>query len=166
MSARINTQNAVIVEFNVRFLMHTLIFFLSKLGGGKALTMTTDTLEFPPWAMVKTVILCSNFVIKRVKSMVNHFDLGKFVFWPWPWSKWVFFGLISCRNLRLTISTMENLDFGHGHGRNFDHLTIVISKFWQWSWSKIFDHMTMTPARRPNGQKIMVALPPPPKLKK
>ena len=57
---------------------------------------------------------------------------------------------------------MKYLDFGHGNGRNFDHLTIVISKFWHWSWSKIFDHMTMTPAHRPNGQKIMVALPPPP----
>ena len=56
---------------------------------------------------------------------------------------------------------MKNLDFCHGHGRNFDHLTIVISKFWPWSWSKIFDHMTMTPARRPYGQKIMVALPSP-----
>ena len=62
------------------------------------------------------------------------------------------FGLISYQNLRLTISTMENLDLGYGHGRNFDHLTIVISKFWPWSWSKIFDHMTMTPARRPYGQ--------------
>ena len=59
---------------------------------------------------------------------------------------------------------MENLDFGCGHGRNFDHLTMVILKFWPWSWSKIFDHMTMTPGRRPNGQKIMVALPPPPPL--
>ena len=62
---------------------------------------------------------------------------------------------------------MENLDFGRGHGRNFDHLTMVILKFWPWSWSKIFDHMTMTPGHRPNanGQKIMVALPAlPPKL--
>ena len=57
---------------------------------------------------------------------------------------------------------MENLDFGRGHGRNFDHLTMVMLKFWPWSWSIIFDHMTMTPGRRPNGQKIMVALPPPP----
>ena len=57
---------------------------------------------------------------------------------------------------------MENLDFGRGHGRNFDHLTMVVLKFWPWSWSKIFDHMTMTPGPRPNGQKIMVALPPPP----
>ena len=43
----------------------------------KNLTMTTDTLEFPPWSVVKTVILCSNFAIK---SKVNHFDNGKFVF--------------------------------------------------------------------------------------
>ena len=61
----------------------------------------------------------------------------------------------------LTILTIENLDFGRGHGRNFDHLTMVFLKFWLWSWSKFFDHMTMTPGRRPNGQKIMVALPPP-----
>ena len=56
---------------------------------------------------------------------------------------------------------MENLDFGRGHGQNFDHLIMFILKFWPWSWSKIFDHMTMTPGRRPNGQKIVVALPPP-----
>ena len=63
---------------------------------------------------------------------------------------------------------MENLDFGRGHGRNFDNLTTLILKFWPWSWSKIFDHMTMTPGCRPNGQKIMVALTPhpPPPLKK
>ena len=59
---------------------------------------------------------------------------------------------------------MENLGFGRGHGRNFDHLTMVMLRFWPWSWSKIFDHMTMTPGRRPNGQKIMVALPPPPEF--
>ena len=47
---------------------------------------------------------------------------------------------------------------------NFDHLTTVILKFWPWSWSEIFDHLTMTPGRRPNGQKIMVILPPPPPL--
>ena len=35
--------------------------------------------------------------------------------------------------------TMENLKFGRGHGRNFDHLLMVILKFWPWSWSKIFD---------------------------
>ena len=44
---------------------------------------------------------------------------------------------------------------------NFDHLTTDNLKFWPWSWSKIFDHLTMTPGRRPNGQKIMVILPPP-----
>ena len=54
-------------------------------------------------------------------------------FWPWSWSKMA----------------------------NFDHLTTEILKFWPWSWSKIFDHLTMTPGRRPNGQKIMVILPPP-----
>ena len=62
----------------------------------------------------------------------------------------------------LAILTMENLDFEHGRGRSFDHLTMVILKFWPWSWSKIFDHMTMTPGHRPNGKKIMVALPSPP----
>ena len=30
---------------------------------------------------------------------------------------------------------------------NFDHLTTKISKFWPWSWSKIFDHLTMTPGQ-------------------
>ena len=45
---------------------------------------------------------------------------------------------------------------------DFDHLTTDILKFWPWSWSKIFDHLTMTPGRGPNGQKIMVILPPPP----
>ena len=127
----------------------------------KNLTMTTDTLnlEFPPWSMVKTVILCSNFV---VNSKVNHFDQGKFVFWPWPWSKWVFLAEFPVKILGLNHIDHEIFGFWplHGHGRNFDHLTIVISKFWPWSWSKIFDHMTMTPARRPNGQKIIVALPP------
>ena len=44
--------------------------------------------------------------------------------------------------IRLTILTMENLDFGYGHGRNFDPLTMVMLKFWPWSWSKNFDHMT------------------------
>ena len=57
---------------------------------------------------------------------------------------------------------MENLDLDRGHGQNFDHLTMVILKCRPWSWSKIFDHMTMTPGHRPNGQKIVVALPPPP----
>ena len=34
---------------------------------------------------------------------------------------------------------MKYLDFGNGHGRNFDHLTIVISKFWPWSWSMLIN---------------------------
>ena len=51
---------------------------------------------------------------------------------------------------------MENMDFGCGHGQNFDHLTMVKFKFRPWSWSKIFDHMcmTMTPKCRPNGFKF------------
>ena len=79
--------------------------------------------------MVKTVILCSNFV---VKSKVKHFDIGKFVFWPWSWLKWVFLWLNFLAKFKVHHHdpTMQNLDFGHGHGRNFDHLTIVISKFW------------------------------------
>ena len=47
----------------------------------------------------------------------------------------------------------------------FDHLTTAILKFWPWSWSKIFDHLTMTPGRKPNGQKIVVILPPPNDIK-
>ena len=54
---------------------------------------------------------------------------------------------------------MENLDFDRGHGRNFDHLTMVILKFWPWSLSKIFDHMTMTPKWSKNRGRLT---PPPP----
>ena len=43
---------------------------------------------------------------------------------------------------------------------NFDHLTTEILKFWLWKWSEDFDHLTMTPGRRPNGLKIMVILTP------
>ena len=67
---------------------------------------------------------------------LTNFDLLTtviFEFWPWSWSKMAI----------------------------FDHLTTAILKFWPWSWSKIFDHLTMTPGRRPNGQKIVVILPPP-----
>ena len=63
----------------------------------------------------------------------DHLTTAILKFWPWSWSKFA----------------------------NFDHLTTVILKFWPWSRSKIFDHLTMTPGRRPNGQKIMVILPPP-----
>ena len=51
----------------------------------------------------------------------------------------------------LTILTLGNLQFGRDHGRNFDHLTMVLLKFWPWLWSKIFNHMTMTPGRRSNA---------------
>ena len=44
---------------------------------------------------------------------------------------------------------------------NFDHLTTEILKFWPLSRSKIFDHLTMTPGRRPNGQKNRGHLTPP-----
>ena len=40
------------------------------------------------------------------------------------------------------------LDFDNGQIdklTNFDHLTTAILKFWPWSWSRIFDHLTMTP---------------------
>ena len=56
----------------------------------------------------------------------------------------------------------DTLDFAHGQWlklANFDHLTKVILRFWPWSWSKIFDHLTMTPGSRPNGQKIVVIVP-------
>ena len=61
-----------------------------------------------------------------------------------------------------------------------NHLDHEKFGFWPWSWSRFrpfdqsyfeilamvmvknFDHVTMTPARRPYGQKIMVALPPGP----
>ena len=55
---------------------------------------------------------------------------------------------------------MKNMNFGCGLGRNFEHLSMDILKFRPWSGFKIFDHMTMTPGRRPNGQKIMAILPP------
>ena len=78
---------------------------LTRGGGGKALkdtlefdpwsmvknlTMATDILESAPWSMVKMVILWS---ISVVRSKVNYFDHKKFVFRPWPWSKWVFLWL-------------------------------------------------------------------------
>ena len=58
----------------------------------------------------------------------------------------------------------DTLDFAHGQLSkltNFYHLTTEIFKFWPWSWSKIFDHLTMTTRSRPNGKKIVVILPPP-----
>ena len=41
---------------------------------------------------------------------------------------------------------------------NFDHLTTVILKFWPWSWSKIFDHLTVTPGRRPNFDHLTTVI--------
>ena len=100
-----------------------------------------------------------HFVLKFVvKSKVNHFDHGKYVFWSWSKSVFLWLNFLS----KFEVNHLDHEKFGFGHGRNFDHLTIVISKFWPRSWSKIFDHMTMTPVRRPNGKKIMVALPPHP----
>ena len=84
--------------------------------------------------------------------------------WPWPWhprfahgqwSKLTNFG-------HLTMEILKFWPWSWSKMTNFDHLTTAILKFWPWSWSKIFDHLTMTPGRRPNGQKIMVILPPPP----
>ena len=40
---------------------------------------------------------------------------------------------------------MENLDFGRGHGRNFDHLTMVNAEILAMVMVKIFLPLTMTP---------------------
>ena len=112
-------------------------------GGGKALTMTmtpwnlthgqwsknltmaTDILEFPPWSMVKRLFSAQiSWSNQRLIILIT--VMVKMV-------KMAIFGLIFCQNLRLTISTTKNLDFGYGHGRNFDYLTIVFSKLWPWS---------------------------------
>ena len=74
---------------------------------------------------------------------------------PWSMVKLINFDHLTTVILAMVMVKNEEMT-------NFDHLTTVILKFWQWSWSKIFDHLTMTPGRRPNGQKIMVILPPPP----
>ena len=104
-------------------------------GGGKVLTMTMTPWNLPhgQWSKKLTMTMTSSIL-----PMVNG---QKSCPWPWhprfcPWSM-----------VKLT---------------NFDHLTTAILKFWPWSWSKIFDHLTMTSGRRPNGQKIFVILPPPP----
>ena len=60
---------------------------------------------------------------------------------------------------------MENLYFSRGHGRNFDYLVfdhsyfeilamVMVKNLWP-------QYMTMTPGRRSNGRKIVVASPPP-----
>ena len=63
-------------------------------------------------------------------------------FAPWSMVKYGIFRSNLWSEFRSTILTMENLNFGRGHGQNFDH-------------------MTMTPGHRLSGQKIVVALPPP-----
>ena len=44
-------------------------------------------------------------------------------------SEWAFCGHILWPSVRFTFVTIENLDFCHGHGQNFDQLTMVILKF-------------------------------------
>ena len=85
----------------------------------------------------------------------DHLTTAILKFWPWSWSKMANFD-------HLTTVILKFWRWSWSKMANFDHLTTVILKFWPWSWSKIFDHSTMTPGRRPNGQKIMVILPPPP----
>ena len=108
-------------------------------GGGKALTMTMTPWNLPhgQWSKKLTMTMMTLSILpwSMVKmTKFDHLTTEILKFWPWSWSKMA----------------------------NFDHLTTDILKFWPWSWSKIFDHLTMTPGRRPNGQKIMVILPPPP----
>ena len=80
--------------------------------------------------------------------------------WNLPYGQWSM--IMWFKRFKCTILTVGNLDFCHGHGHNFDHLTTVIQKMLTMvMWSKIFDHMTMTPVRRSNGQKGVVTLPPP-----
>ena len=55
---------------------------------------------------------------------------------------------------------MENLEFDRGHGRNFDHLLMVILKYRPWSCSKIFD----TSGVRQMVKKLVPPYPPPPSL--
>ena len=105
-------------------------------GGGKALTMTMTPLNLPhgQWSKKLTMTMTPSILAQMVKlTNFDHLTTVILEFWPWSWSKMAI----------------------------FDHLTTAILKFWPWSWSKIFDHFTMTPGRRPNGQKIVVILPPP-----
>ena len=66
----------------------------------------------------------------------------------------------------MDVLTIENLDFGHGHCqtfRLFDHNNLKILAM---AMVRNFLTMTMTPGRRPDGQKFVAALtpPPPPRL--
>ena len=84
--------------------------------------------------------------------------------WPWPWHpRFCPWSMVKLTNFdHLTTVILEFWPWSWSKMAIFDHLTTAILKFWPWSWSKIFDHLTMTPGRRPNGQKIVVILPPPP----
>ena len=121
------------------------ILYIPQIRGDKALTMTMT-----PWNLAHG---------QRSKNLTMAIDTLEFA--PWSMVKYGIFRANLWWEFRSTILTMENLDFSRGHGQNFDHLNMVILKFRPWSWSKIFDYITMTPGRRPNGQKIVVALPPP-----
>ena len=117
----------------------TVIDALTLVRGGKALTMTMTPWNLPhgQWSKKLTMTMTTlNLPCGQWSKLTNfdHLTMVILEFWRWSWSKMA----------------------------NFDHLTTEISKFWPWSWSKIFDHLTMTPGRRPNGQKIVVILPPPP----
>ena len=50
-------------------------------------------------------------------------------FAPWSMVKYGIFRSNLWQEFRCTILTMENLDFCHDHGQNFDHLTKLLRKF-------------------------------------
>ena len=103
------------------------------------MTMTPSNLPHGQWSKKLTMTMTPSILLMVSMVKLTNFDHLTTVileFWLWSWSKMAI----------------------------FDHLTTATLKFWPWSWSKIFDHLTMTPGRRPNGQKIVVILPPPPKF--
>ena len=106
-------------------------------GGGKALTMTMTPWNLPHGQWSKKLTM----TMKPWNLSVVNGQIDKF--WPFDHGNSSILAMVMVKKT------------------NFDHLTTVISKFWPWSWSKIFDHLTMTPGRGPNGQKFMVILPPP-----
>ena len=91
-------------------------------------------------------------------------------FWSWSWSTldWPYdqgnFRIMAMVmvNFEVTILTTKIVEFWHGHGQLWiDHMTMEIIELWPWSWSIFFDHFDHIRWLRPNGQKIVVALPPP-----
>ena len=86
----------------------------------KNLTMATDILESAAWSMVRMVILWSKFMVKSWLN--NHFDHRKFVFLPWPWSKWVFLWL----NLVIKFQ-FDHFDHGKFGLRSLDLVMAEIS---------------------------------------